>query len=500
MKKVLSLVLALALLSSSCAALAEVTVKAERPTLKILMPSTSYDPNAIIETAVVELATGYHIEYSSLPSDQAETALLMAVSNKEDYDLICCTAATFSALRDQGMLTPLNEYIDALAPELWDCIPQGAWNGVSDDSGNVYAFSKLYTLQREICANLVFRMDLLKAAGIETLPSTVDEFHDTLLRLKAFYGDEYIIWSGPYATTNIGQNMGIPLNISGAFGIYNDWMVDENGKVIYYTEHENFPALVEFMNTLYNEGLIDIDYAANKYTDVNQKFSSGKAIIASCSRETISDVYAALKDINVSLDDIEFVGPLFNEDGTCVYQETSQYAVYWCIPAYAQNAADAVNWIKLKVENQQFINLGEEGVHFTWDENGYPKPIQPTFTDERNKSSSFVMFADMESFAVLFSARLRKNEAIWKEYTSSTVAFNEEHSDLWIPAYFAFCGYNDYTTYRSVLLNDLTIYLRQLVTGVKGLDSLPTFMSDFANNEGETVRAALQKWYDTYYK
>ncbi len=503
MKKAMSLVLVLLLTMTVCGAFAEgVAIKDEHPTLKVLMNSVSYDPNDIIETKVVEEVTGYHVEYSTLPSDaaQRDTAVLMAVANQEDYDLIQCTNATFTALRDQGMLMPLNEYIDALAPEFWDCVPSGAWNGVSDEDGNVYAFSKLYTLQREICSNLVFRMDLLKAAGIEALPTTLNEFHDLLKALKDFYGDQYIIWSGPYIKNNVGQNMGIPLNISGAFGIYNDWMVDENGKVIYYTEHPNFPALIEFMTTLYNEGLVDIDYAANKFGDVDEKFASGKAIIASCSRETISEVYAAIKDINVTLDDIAFVGPLFGEDGTCIYQETSQYSSYWCVPVYAKNAADVVNWIKEKVANQQIINLGEEGVHFQWDETGYPIPIQPAFTDERNKSSAFVMFAEMTSFAKLFSARLRKNDAIWKEYTSSTLAFNEQHADRWVPAYFAFCSYNDYTSYNATLQNDLTVFLQQLVTGVKTMDSLETFKKDFENNEGETVRAALQKWYDTYYK
>ena len=503
MKKTLSLVLVFVLIMTTCGAFAEgIAIKDEHPTLKVLMNSVSYDPNDIIETKVVEEVTGYHVEYSTLPSDaaQRDTAALMAVANQDDYDLVQCSGATFAALRDQGMLLPLNDYIDALAPELWNCIPSGAWNGVSDEDGNVYAFSKLYTLQREITANLVFRMDLLKAAGIETLPTTLSEFHDVLKALKAFYGEQYIIWSGPYIRNTVGNNMGIPMNIAGAFGIYNDWMIDEDGKVIYYTEHKNFPALIEYMTALYDEGLIDIDYAANKNADVDEKFGSGKAIVASCSRESIANVYAALKDINVTLDDIAFIGPLLGDDGTCVYQETSQYSSYWCVPVYSKNAAEIVNWIKLKVENQQIINLGEEGTHFTWDETGYPIPIQPAFTDERNKSSAFVMFAEMTSFAVLFSARLRKNEAIWKEYTSSTLAFNEEHADRWLPAYFAFCSYNDYTSYNPNLLSELTVYLQQLVTRVKTIDSLPTFMKDFENNEGETVRQALQKWYDTYYK
>ncbi len=499
MKKVLSLFLVLVLLTTACSAMAEITLADEHPALKVLITSKSYDPNEIIETRVVEEVTGYPVEYSMLPAENSDQALLMAISGQEDYDLVACSAATFATLRNSGMLTPLNDYIDALAPELWDCIPSGAWNGVSDEEGNVYAFSKLYTLQREICANLVFRMDLMKEAGIEKVPGTLTELHDTLSALKAHFGDQYIIWSAPYQGKVIGTTFGIPLNISCAFGIYNDWMVDENGKVIYYTEHKNFPALIEYMSGLYNEGLIDIDYAVNIPADVDEKFSSGKSIVSSCSRESISTVYAALGDIGVSLDDISFVGPIFGDDGTCIFQETSMYSTFWCIPAYSKKAAEVVNWIKLKVENQQIINLGEEGVHFQWDETGYPVPIQPAFTDERNKSSGFVMFAEMTSFAKLFSARLRKNDAIWKEYTTSTIAFNENYPDNWIPAYFAFCSYDDYTTYKSTLETELNTYLRQLVTGVKTMDTLDTFMSDFRNNEGETVRAALQRWYDTYY-
>ena len=500
MKKLLSLVLAVLIAVSMASALADITLESEHPTLKVLMSSVSYDPNSIVETKVTEEVTGYHIEYSTLPAENVDQFILMAVSGKEDYDLIQCGANAFNTLRNNGLLTPLNEYIDALAPELWDCVPSGCWNGVSDEAGNVYAFSKLYTLQREVCSNLVFRMDLLEAAGIDELPSTLTELHDTLLTLKEFYGDEYIIFTGPYNKNNVGIKYSIPMNIAAAFGIYNDWMVDDEGNVIYYTEHENFTALIEYMSTMYNEGLIDLDYAANKYGDVDEKFSSGKAIVANCSRETISNVYAALLEAGLTLDDLEFVGPIFGDDGTCVFQETSQFSSYWVIPNYSKNAAEVVNWIKLKVENQQIINLGEEGVHFNWDETGYPKPIQPAFTDERNKSSAFVMFADMEKFAVLFSARLRKNDAIWKEYTSSTIAFNENYADHWIPAYFAFCSADNYTTYNPTLLEALNVYLSQLVTGVKTIDTLDTFMSDFANNEGETVRAALQQWYDTYYK
>ena len=85
-----------------------------------------------------------------------------------------------------------------------------------------------------------------------------------------------------------------------------------------------------------------------------------------------------------------------------------------------KNAAYTINWISEKVKNQELISIGEEGVHFEWDEDGYPVPIQPKFTDERNNSSSFMNCADMETFKIQVTARLQKAEIMWKAYTNCT--------------------------------------------------------------------------------
>ena len=152
------------------------------------------------------------------------------------------------------------------------------------------------------------------------------------------------------------------------------------------------------------------------------------------------------------------------------------------------------------MENQEIICIGEEGVHFKWAEDGYPIPIQPAFTDERNKSSVFTTFAEMDSFQVQFAARLRKNDAIWKLYTQCTLNAQEENADIFVEPYFAYNNSELYAINNPVLKQNLNDYLLQLVIGVKNLDdSLPTFASDWANNDGEAVREALQAWYDANY-
>lgn len=511
-KRVLSLILVVAMIASMLMACGkddkeddaasnkpntEIKVADVKPTLKLLGSSSTADLNDTIEAKVIEEATGYKVEYHGLPAENANQALMLTLANDNDYDLVTMNQNQFTTLRSNGALLALNDYIDAIAPELWDCISEDAWKGVSDEEGNVYAFPKLYSAETEVASFMVVRMDLCRKAGITELPTTISEFKDMLVTLKDYYGDDYIILSGPYNPAKTGNRMNIPMNISSAFGIYNDWMVDENGKVIYMTEHENFDDMMNFMNDLYKEGIIDIDYASNSSTGVDEKLASGKAIIAMNSRETLNTTFATLQESGLTEDDIEYIGALHGDDGTCTYMQTAQYGSFTGIPVKnAKNAADTVAWIAAKVENQELIAIGEEGVHFNWVD-GYPVPIQPTFTDERNKSSSLTHFADMETYQIQFSARLQKTEIMWKAYTNCTIAANENEPEIFVPAYFAYCNSDTYATNNTALLKSLNDYISLLVVGQRNLDSdMKTFTSDFENFGGEDMRKELQEWYD----
>ena len=468
--------------------------------LKALWNSSSYDLNTTLEVEVIEKATGFDIQFDALPSENKQEVLVMTIGSGADYDMYSgADSNTLRQLMAQGALEPLNEYIDAVAPELWDCITEEQWLGVSDEQGNVYALPKLYTIQQEVTCALGFRMDLLEQAGITELPTTTDELMDTLLKLKDFYGDEYIILSGPYNKGTL-TNGGLPLIFANAFGIYSDWMVDDNGQVIYMTEHENFDELIDYMTQLREAGILDVDWASNKYQDVDEKFASGKSIVTIASRESNSEVIPALETATgVTLDQVAYVGALKGPDGTCTIKNTGVLSSFSFVARNnADKAADVVNYFKQFVANQELICIGEEGVHFTWDEDGYPIPIQPTFTDERNKSSVYTVFANMETFQVQFSARLRKSDAIWKLYTQCTLDHADE--DNFVQDIAAFCPSEVYSANNNILFGNLNDYLVQLISGVKDLDSsLDTFTNDWKGNGGEEVRAELQAWYDANY-
>lgn len=470
----------------------------EKPVLNILNYNVAYNMTAAVEYQVIEEVSGYKVNYEVLPSEHASEILMLNLSMDNNYDAVVIQEASdFQTLMSAGALLPLNDYIDEFAPELWNCAKPEVWEGVSDAEGNVYALPSTSSIKKEVSHNMSVRMDLVEKAGLgRELPSTISEFYEFCKKLKDFYGDEYIILTGPD-----DSNISIPQCFLSAFGITNDWMLDENGKVIYMTEHENFPALIEYMNRLYTEGILDPDFAINNMTTTNEKFASGRAIICMNSRGTINPTSKSLfKNVpGLDADDIGYIPYLHADDGSAVIQLNEGYSIFTLVPRGAADTAEhVIKYAASKVENQELFFIGEEGVHFIWDEDGYPTPIQPTFTDERNKANNYLMIKNDREWETQFYCRLRKDEMIWRMFSACSIDVLEEDPNLFTPAHFAYNTSTDYKKRNPSLLMNLNTYLIQLVTGVKDLDSsYSTFVKDFTASGGENVRAGLQEYIDS---
>ena len=383
MKKTLAFLLALVLCMGTLPVLAEVpALKGPGNTIiKSMYQNVAFDPNTDLSAQLIEESTGYQAEYFMLPAENADEKLAMEATSGADYDIIRCSVNQFNMLRSAGALMPLNELLEAYGPDILAGYTQETWDAVSDADGVIYGIPYKYASDNEVASFLCCRWDLMQAAGITELPTTLDEFYNCLTTLKNYYGDEYIILTGPFLpTTEKNENWKFPKVIASAFGIWNEWMVDEQGNVIYMTEHPNFEAMLNYMTKLYDEGLLDPDWAVNTTDSVNEKFSSGKAIITSSSRSGANVTSPAIiANLGITYDDLAYISPLKGEDGTCTYMVTEALSSVSVILRNCDNAADVIHWCNLKVQDQLFLNFGVEGVHFTRDENGVMEPINPIF-------------------------------------------------------------------------------------------------------------------------
>ena len=507
MKKVLSVVLvmlcALALFANgqneSTTQASTVLKGPGNVTLKRLGYNAGFDVNTNYMVPVMKEITGYDVEYFALPAQNADEKLLMEVASGKDYDIVNLSVDQWRTLVSNGALMPLNDLLEEYGQDILKGNTDDVWNALSDENGNIYGVPYMYPYDTEVNNFMVVRMDLLRKAGIEELPKTLDEFYNMLVTLKKYYGDDYIILAGPYKNAANGSNSLIfPQVISSAFGIYNDWMVDEDGTVFYISEHENFDDMISFLAKCASEGLFDPDWAANTTSSVTEKFASGRAIIACADRNLAQACIPALMTSNgLEEDDFGFIQPLEGADGTCMYLKSENIGKISSILKNSKNAADAINWINLKVQNQLYINIGVEGVHFTYDSDGSINPINPIFADERGDSFYYIDATDSEAFKVQWPSRIRKSAAQWLAFYNVTIKTNEERPEIFVDNPFVFMPASEnYAKYNTTLLNSINDFILQVMAGTRSVNDVSRYMNDWKNNGGELVRTDLQNYID----
>lgn len=469
-------------------------------TLKRVGYNTAFDPNNDINAKVMEESTGYHVEYFMLPAENADEKLLMDIAGGVDYDCVNLSANQFRTLVAQGALQPLDDLLEVYGQDILNSgHSEEVWNALRGPDGHIYGVPYMYPMEHEIANFMVVRTDLTKPAGITEMPTTLDEFYDMLVKLKAYYGDQYIILAGPfYQASESNEAWAIPKTITSAFGIYSDWMIDENGKVIYMTEHENFPALVEFMSKLYKEGLIDPDWAVNTESTLKEKFSAGKTIIC-CGNRGLGDyaMPALVENLKLSWDDIDYISALSGSDGTCKYMETTAFNFIGAIPRSSDNAADVVNWWDLRIKDELHITIGDEGVHFNYDANGGIEPINPIFAEERGNSFWYMDVSSASWGSELWPSRVRKSAGQWHAFDAVSMHADTNRIEFVTNEFKFKPATEDFSKYNTTLFNNLKDYLLQVMAGTRTIDDLQTFMADWTNAGGEEVRAELQEFYDS---
>lgn len=503
-KQIMSLVLATAMTCSMAAGVA--TVFAEdtgsaaelkgpgNVELSFLGPNLDFDPNTDVMAGVIEEKTGYKVNYSMLPSDSPDEKLIADVAGGAKYDILKVTQDQFEKLYSKGALLPLNELLDAYGQDIVSGLKdEEMWKPFSDESGQIYGipFMNEYPQQVEY---ITCRKDLMREAGITDVPTTLDEFYEDLSTLKEYYGDQYIILTASGGWDETCRT------IAAGFGIYNDWMVDDDGNVFYMTEHENYDDYIDYMKKLYDEGILDSEFAVNTSSNVQEKLASGQAIMGSCSHSPQITVSTSLvTNYDVTKEDIGYICPLEGENGECKYLTRDGVNYVTCILKNCENAADAINYINLKVQNQEYICIGEEGVHFNKDEDGNYVPIMPKFTDDKANAWWYINATDTESYAKQWQARVHKNEYQWDAFENTTLYTVENRSEIYVKNPFLYKpAIGAYAENNPTLKNNLLDYMMQVICGNdKGFDA---FMKDWKAAGGDDVKENLQSWYTDYYK
>ncbi|AUJ24090.1 MULTISPECIES: extracellular solute-binding protein [Virgibacillus] len=163
----------------------------------------------------------------------------------------------------QGVLIPLNDFIDEYAPNIkkyLETYPE-IKQGITFPDGNIYAIPRLRDPNSP--TSLMddkpwINKDILEEVGMDN-PETTEEFYTYLKAAKdlSVEGKEVI----PFSSVSMDRLYHL---ISGAFGVSNKGimhrLIDEDpetGEIRFYRIAEEYKQMLEYMNKLYTEGLIE---------------------------------------------------------------------------------------------------------------------------------------------------------------------------------------------------------------------------------------------------
>ena len=464
----------------------------EKPVLRILGYNASFDPNADPIAKEIEDTTGYHVEYFMLPAENADEKLNVELSSSSNYDIVMLLASQYHKLVGQGALLPLDDLIEQYGDNIKAAIQPETWKSCQLN-GVTYAlpYRKEYT--KDVTDFIMVRKDLLDAINVP-IPTTLQEFYDTLIAVKAAYPD-MIPFTGPGSTEAMAGSSGtISPTINSAYGIYTNWQ-EVDGKLINVVEQPRLKEDLEFLRKLYSEGLMDPDWPINTGTTINEKFTSGKAVMMMCNRNTATILMPVVKE-NFPDAELGYILPLIGENGEQGAQSEDAIVVYSCIPKNSKNAVEAMKFMNLKQEpsNFTYLTLGVEGEDFYRDGDAFV-PIMPAFSEHRSTAYWYLTSIDEYNYPRMWMARIRKNAYMWDAFEKVALAC----ADISKPNPIGYMPPNEVVSkYQQTLSKMADDYFLKVIAGAESLDTFDDFVQRWKSSGGDAVTEEINKWYSSY--
>lgn len=460
-----------------------------KPALKYLKGYGNFDFNNYPVGTFIGDATGYKVQYDVLPQEQASEKLNLVMASGADYDLVDSAIQDFFTFAENGALLDLTSLIEQYGPNIQRAIKPESLASTSVD-GKIYGIPTQNVSY--VKAGLLVRTDWLDKVGL-SMPATLDEF---TAMLQAFKDKD----PGGNGAQNIPLTIaGSPLidNVSGAFGLYADagtqWS-EVDGGLVNVANHPGLKDYTTYLRTLYQQGLLDKEFATNKAATAAEKFTSGRAGVLLSNWSSIPGYDEAIKK-NFPDASYAFIPPLAGENGAKGFLKIGGLNKVTFVPKMAKNPEHAIRLIDALLDEHVFKDLyiGKEGETFKMD-NGTYLPIEPAFFDQRGYSNNFVIGVDEYNFADYWQARLRKSDAMYENFKIiNSVPEADQHM---YPL--AFAPYMPLFAEKNNQLNNIVSdnLIQMIVDGVSD-DSVAKLQNAWNAAGGEAVTKEVNDWFSS---
>ncbi|MCL6457277.1 MAG: extracellular solute-binding protein [Gorillibacterium sp.] len=459
-----------------------------------------------------EKKTGIHIDFQHPGIGQEKNQFNLLMSSGDYPDIIEWGWSDYpgggAAAMDNGVIIPLNDYIDQYAPNLSKLLKDNPEikKLISTDDGRIFSFPFLRNdPYLRTYFGLGIRKDWLDKLQLG-VPTTVDEWHTVL---KAFKEND---------PNGNGEADEIPLlikkdtvlNFSNAF--LNAWGTTgrfslKGDDILFGPLQPEYKQFLQTMHDWYQEGLIDRDYAATDDKQKDAKFTGN--LLGAAEMAVGGGIGKYMTAMKSKVPAFNLVGapyPTLNkgEKPTLGQREPIYNNLGAAITKNNKHIVESVKWLDYKYgeEGSMLFNFGIEGQSYTHVD-GYP-----TYTSEIMKNPDGLSFATaLGRYAIPFGAplvqdkRYQEQNASMPQQKDALNTWMDVDNESWLPP----LSYtNEESGRMATIMNDVNTYRDEMfdkfVMGAEPLTSFDKFVSTIKDMGIDEVLAIQKDAYDRYLK
>lgn len=263
-------------------------------------PARPITPEKDILTREMErkLNVKANIEYIDVQQYAQKLSLRIASGNVPD--IVNFTGVTGVTLDDykkyagQNILADITLLLNEKdTPNLWKELPEEVAEKAKV-KGRIYGIPYNTGPGAGYRWNVLYRKDFLDEMGMQPV-RTLEEYNALLKKVKSVKSD--VIPLGAYGSLGDQRFAGNSFDhIIGAFSVQPGYFYLENGEIKAYDIHPRMKEAIAYIRKLYQEGLIDKEWATMKEPNLREKFISGK-VFSTLSWWTNANLYD--KDIEI---------------------------------------------------------------------------------------------------------------------------------------------------------------------------------------------------------
>lgn len=372
MKKVLSIILTLALLVG---AMPVIAMADEVPTITWLIAQDNNVPENTEIQQELSQRLGINLQIINVNSSDYDTKLNTLIAADTLPDIFSTYGQTAIDLRDAGKLADWAPYLEEHGADIRKEFAEGELESLDvnrNQDGKIYGINSHAGMY---ISNFHIRKDWLKNLNME-VPTTVEELYEMFKAFRFNDPDQ----NGKDDTWGFTAQVDTPKSwehIFAAYGIPFDQNIQlEDGTVTRYIKHPNYLRAVEFLRRLYQENIMDPDFATMTWVEYAESLWNGKIGIFDFQSVGPANNWFPGRytfEVPENVDDLFTFANVANVDtgaptgGVKPHASQNWYgAVISSSCTNVEKAIELINYIYFTEEGQDLTYLGIEGKMYQW--------------------------------------------------------------------------------------------------------------------------------------